>query len=218
VVGASQKKVDINGDGTLESDVGSVYIFQQNQGGTNTWGEVKKLVASDRAESDVFGRSVDISGDTVVVGADLESHDTDGNGTTEFRVGAVYVFQQNQGGSNAWGEVRKLVANDDAQDDRFGLNVAISGDTVVVGVPWERHDTDSNFTDEPVVGAAYLFRRNQGGANAWGQVTKLVASDAANSDRLGEDVDISNGVIVVGATGVNSFNPVNEVGAVYIYK
>ena len=48
---------------------GSAYIFYRDQGGADNWGQVKKLTASDGAESDSFGISVSISGDIIVVGA-----------------------------------------------------------------------------------------------------------------------------------------------------
>ena len=36
---------------------------QKDQGGTDNWGEVKKIIASDAAASDFFGKSVSVSGD-----------------------------------------------------------------------------------------------------------------------------------------------------------
>ena len=56
-------------------------------------------------------------------------------------------------------------------DDFFGWSVAISGSTVVVGA--SRDDIGTN-TDQ---GSVYIFQRNRGGTNAWGQVKKLLASD-----------------------------------------
>ena len=57
---------------------------------------------------------------------------------------------------------------------RFGYSVAISGNTIVVGA---YVDDISNNTNQ---GAAYIFERNQGGVNNWGEVKKLVASDGAD--------------------------------------
>ncbi|MCH8346643.1 MAG: FG-GAP repeat protein, partial [Chloroflexi bacterium] len=55
-----------------EAGPGAAYVFQRDQGGAGNWGEVKKLTASDAQALDRFGFSVAISGDTAVVGADLE--------------------------------------------------------------------------------------------------------------------------------------------------
>ena len=105
---------------------GAAYLFARNQGGGNNWGQVTKLTASDAENDDYFGASVAISGDTLVVGADLE----DGDGNVR---GAAYLFERNQGGADSWGQVRKLAASDAENGDHFGNSVAISGDTVVVG-------------------------------------------------------------------------------------
>jgi hypothetical protein len=177
VVGAGGD--DDNGDGS-----GSAYVFQRNQGGINNWGQVKKLLASDGATSDQFGSSVGVSGDTTVVGAQFNNSSR----------GAAYVFDRNQGGVNNWGQVRKLLASDGANGDRFGQSVAISSDTVVVGASLENELGTS-------AGAAYVFDRNQGGINNWGQVRKLTASDGTLNDQFGFSVAIQNDRTFVGAIG-----------------
>src|SRR5207302_129505 len=62
-------------------------------------------------------------------------------------------------------------------------------------------------------GAAYIFSRNQGGADNWGQVQKLTASDGAANDRFGRSVALSDDAIVVGADGKNSYT-----GAAYVFE
>jgi len=172
----------LDDDGGNES--GSAYVFERNQSGADSWGQVAKLTASDPAADDQFGWSVAISGDTVVVGAYL---DDDGGSDS----GSAYVFERNQGGADAWGQVAKLTALDPAPDDFFGNTVAISGDTVVVGAVWD--DDGGNAS-----GSAYVFERNQSGADAWGQVAKLTASDADADDNFGWSVAISGDTVVVG--------------------
>ncbi|MCZ6661914.1 MAG: FG-GAP repeat protein, partial [Actinobacteria bacterium] len=82
-----------------------------------------KLTASDGATFDLFGVSVAIFGATVVVGATLDDDAGEGSGS-------AYVFVRS---GTTWSEEAKLTASDAAQGDHFGLRVAISGDTVVVG-------------------------------------------------------------------------------------
>lgn len=176
--------VAINGDlivvGALGKDnaAGAAYVFQRNQGGPDNWGEVGILTASDAEEGDKFGYSVGVSGETVVVGANYE----DGAGDTR---GAAYAYQRNLGGVDNWGEAGKLTASDAADMDNFGISVAISGDTVVVGAPYR--------------GAAYIFDRNQGGADNWGEVSKLISSDAIDFGYFGYTVAISEDTVVIGA-------------------
>ena len=104
------------------SDTGAVYIFRTDDGSA-TYGQVAKLTASDATNSDYFGRSVAIDGDTVVVGA---YYDDDGGSAS----GSAYVFRTSDGGAT-YGQVAKLTAADAAAYDEFGVSVAIDGDTIV---------------------------------------------------------------------------------------
>ncbi|HDT13396.1 MAG TPA: hypothetical protein ENO03_03465 [Candidatus Aminicenantes bacterium] len=171
-------------DGT-GADRGEAYFFLKSQGGLDGWGQVKTLVPGDAANGDYFGIAVDISGDYAVVGAVGEN----GSGSDQ---GAAYVFSRDQGGAGAWGQVKKLVASDRADGDGFGYAVAIDGDTIVVGSDGE----DGAGTNR---GAAYVFARDQGGADNWGQVVKLVSPDPADSDQFGYAVSVQGGRILVGA-------------------
>ncbi len=74
------------------SGAGAAYVFQRDQGGADTWGEVKKLTASDAQAADSFGWRVAVGGDTAVVGA----HGEDAGGSA---AGAAYVFERNEGGA-----------------------------------------------------------------------------------------------------------------------
>ena len=173
------------------SNQGAAYIYGRDQGGLDNWGQVKKLTASDAANQDGFGRSVSISGDTIVVGAFAK------NGTGSLR-GAAYIYERNQGGTSSWGQVKKLTAYDAADEDLFGLAVTIDGDTAVIGAPRE----DGTGSDR---GATYIYERNQDGANNWGFVLKLTASDTADNDWFGDAVVISGDIVIVGADwkGIN---------------
>ncbi len=177
--------VGAGGDDDNGIDSGSADIFERDQGGIDNWGQVTKLLDSDGAAGDRFGFSVAISGNTVVVGAVLD----DDNGINS---GSAYVFERDQGGIDNWGQVTKLLASDGTVHDFFGFSVAISGDTVVVGVGGD----DDNGIDS---GSTYVYERNQGGIGNWGQVTKLLASDGAVDDFFGFSGAISGDTVVVGA-------------------
>ena len=151
---------------------------------------MKILTASDKTDDDYFGSSVAVFGDVVVVGASV----ADSGGTNR---GQAYVFSKDQGGANNWGLVKILTASDKTDDDYFGSSVTVSGDVVVVGSFW----ADSGGYNR---GQAYVFSKDQGGANNWGQVKILSASDKANSDGFGSSVTVSGDVAVVGASGADS--------------
>ncbi len=176
---------------------GAAYVFQRDEGGAGNWGEVVKLTASDAQASDLFGGSVAVSGDTAVVGACCE----DAGGLS---AGAAYVFQRDEGGADNWGEVKKLTASDAQAFANFG-SVAVSGDTAVVGA-----------SGVNLGGAAYVFQRDEGGADNWGEVTKLTASDAQGGDQFGANVAVSGDTAVVGASGEDAGG--SAAGAVYVFQ
>ncbi|MDO8749562.1 MAG: prepilin-type N-terminal cleavage/methylation domain-containing protein [Dehalococcoidia bacterium] len=189
VVGAYSADVGSNGN------QGSAYVFVRSGG---AWTQQAKLAASDGAVSDWFGFSVAISGDTAVVAAK-----TDDVGSNADQ-GSAYVFVRS---GTTWSQQAKLTASDGAAEDYFGVSVAISGDTAVVGAYWD--DVGSN-TEQ---GSAYLFLRSGG---AWSQQAKLTASDGAVSDYFGVSVAISGDTAVVGAHGDDVGSNTDQ-GSAYVF-
>ncbi|MFQ5526160.1 MAG: hypothetical protein ACE5GX_07845 [Thermoanaerobaculia bacterium] len=158
--------------------------------------EVAKLTANDAAPEDELGKSVAVSGDLAVVGAPLD--DDNGGGS-----GSAYIFARNQGGGDIWGQVAKLTPSDGSAADVFGHAVAVSGDTVIVGAPFDDDACPADLLCNS--GSAYVFKRNQGGADAWGQVAKLTGSTSGGGAEFGFAVAIDNDTAVVGAvTGSGS--------------
>jgi len=209
VVGAHYEDA---GPGDPAPSAGAAYVFQRDQGGTSNWGEVQKLIAPDAQPSDHFGKTVAISGDFAVVGA---QHEDGGPGDPLADAGAAYVFRNFAG--FGWLHVKTLRASDAQAGDMFGHSVAISGDTVIVGANWE-----NGGSGDPVshAGAAYIYRRDQDGANNWGEVEKLVASEPDPNDEFGYSVGISGKLAVVGAHMEDGGpgNPMGEAGAAYVFE
>jgi len=162
---------------------------------TRLFVDEQKLTASDGAFGDNFGQSVAISGSTVVVGARADTIGAD------ISQGSAYVFNRQGRG---WVEEQKLTASDGAVGDQFGLSVAISGSTIVVGA-W-LDDIGGNAEQ----GSAYVFNR-QGGS--WVETQKLTASDGAAVDFFGWSVAISGSTVVVGAFADNTFQ-----GSAYVFN
>ncbi|TWT50461.1 hypothetical protein Pla22_32040 [Rubripirellula amarantea] len=180
---------------------GAVYVFDRNEGGADNWGRVAKIYGSDTDKNDYFGRSIDISGDTIVVGASI-------CGSLGAAAGAAYVFQRNQGGTNAWGQTKKLVGSTQAAGDRFGQSVSIDNNTIVVGA--FQNDVVANNA-----GAVFVFDRDTGGANNWGEQKAVYAVDASAVDYFGYSVAVSNGVIAIG-TPLDDEPGKNQTGSVYV--
>jgi hypothetical protein len=189
--------------------LGAAYIFERNQGGANNWGEVKKLTASDAAELDFFGGSVAIYADTAIVGA--EGDDIDILNGPFHHQGSAYIFERNHGGANNWGEVKKLIASDGEADDSFGISVAIYADTAIIGALNDFIGSNS------FQGSAYIFERNQGGANNWGEVKKLTASDGDALDQFGGSVAIYGDTAIVGAA-IDFIGSNFQQGSAYIFE
>ena len=145
------------------------------------WGMAGRIIPSDPAPTGSFGLSVDIEGDRIVVGAPREHHPMQPNG------GAVYVFERDLGGAGNWGERAKLTASDPSSFAYFGEAVSLSGDTLLVGATQDANN-----------GSAYLFERNLGGPDAWGQAAKLVG-DAGSAHQFGASVSLHLDTAVVGS-------------------
>lgn len=172
---------------------GSAYVYRFD--GTD-WVEEQKLTASDASTNQQFGISVAVSGDLIVVGAQLD----DDNGNT---AGAAYIYRFD---GASWVQERKLLTSDGATGDLFGIAVAIAGNAIVVGA--FRDDDSGNES-----GSAYVFRFD--GAN-WIEEDKLTASDGAAFQFFGISVAITADVIVIGADldGENGL----FAGAAYVYR
>ena len=129
--------VAVNGDTALvgapyhASKAGAAYVFVRS--GTS-WMQQQELAANDGAVDDYFGWSVTVGMDTALVGAD---------GHAAGR-GAAYVFGR---AGTFWTQQQEMTANDGAANDSFGVSVALSGDTALVGA-------DQKASTE---GAVYVF-------------------------------------------------------------
>jgi hypothetical protein len=159
---------------------GAAYIFHHDPL-TDTWDTGTKIVAPDAQQEDWFGLSVNIDGDYAVVGAYRE----DSAGTN---AGAAYIFHRT--GTNIWDSGVKILAPDAKAEDRFGVNVSMSGDLAIVGA---LHGT--RITGDPF--PAYVFRRT--GTNIWEIDTTLINPNPEIEGRFGPSVSISGNLAIVGS-------------------
>lgn len=178
---------------------GAAYVFERDFGGPDNWGERIKLTAPQGFTEHAFGWSVALDGDVAVV-CDFQAE------APELEAGACYVFHRNQNGLDAWGYVKTLTASDGSENDWFGHSVGVSGELIVVGAV-------AAYEWPPNPGAAYIYERNEGGPDNWGEVSKLVASDAGTIPEFGRGVAIDGNLVIVGATRDNSATD----GAAYLF-
>jgi uncharacterized repeat protein (TIGR01451 family) len=225
----------INGDPTnnLKQNSGAAYVFVRF-GGTQ-WTMQAYLKARNAGESDRFGSSVAVSGETIVVGAPFERSAATGiNGDfiddSMINSGAAYVFVRTGGITGFWSQQLYLKASNTDRFDEFGHAVAVSGDLVVVGAPGESSSAtgiNGNQADNSAEGsgAVYVFGRASNGQ--WLQLDYVKASNTGAGDRFGQSVAIDGETIVVGAhledsnatgrDGDQSNNDATDSGAAYVF-
>ncbi|HEX6125436.1 MAG TPA: kelch repeat-containing protein [Pyrinomonadaceae bacterium] len=177
---------------------GAAYVFLRT--GTS-WAQQQKLVSASAEQFDNqrFGISVDIDGDTAIGGAWEESIP----GGSDQGTASVFVRS-----GTTWTLQTKLTAFDMGQNDRFGKDVVIDGDQVVVGAAVD--DVGPN-SDQ---GSAYAFSRE---GTTWTPRGKLVAPDGAANDIFGEDLSLDDGTLF--ASCANDDSPPNgDVGSAYVFQ
>ncbi len=157
---------------------GAAYVFVRS--GTS-WSMQAKLVPSDGMEDDMFGQSVALSGDAVIVGA---PHHT----VSKTWQGAAYIYTRS---GTTWTQQKKLTALDAQMNDKFGSSVAISGDIAVVGSPLD--DKGTLLVD---AGSISVYQRS---GTTWDLIQKEFAFPSKADDRFGFSVAIDGKLMVVGA-------------------
>lgn len=167
---------------------GSAYVFVR---AVTVWSEQQKLTASDDLAGDEFGRSVAVSGDTVVVGAPMDD-DQDTN------AGSAYVFERFD---TTWTELEEIYSGDVDPDEHSGASVAISSDAILVGAP-----------DDDDQGEVNVYARN---GVEWPRLMRIRASDREDSDRFGASVALSGGSLAVGAPLDDDLIP--DQGSAYLF-
>ena len=226
----------INGDQTNNDApaAGAVYIFTRSE---DSWTQSAYLKAANAEENDLFGIAVSLSasGDTLTVGAPLESSATTGvNGEATNNnaggSGAVYVFIH---ADNMWSQQAYIKASNTDADDAFGTSVALSGDGNTLAISAFGEDSaavgvNGNHLDNSVLnsGAVYVFIHSN---STWVQQAYLKASHVDASDFFGSALIFSadGNTLAIGArqedsaaTGINSDqldNMIGDSGAAYVF-
>ncbi len=214
---------------------GATYIFTRSG---STWTQQAYLKASNTGNSDAFGESIAMSsdGNTLAVSSPNEDSNATGiNGdeTNNGRInsGAVYIFTRV---GITWSQQAYIKASNPDVSDRFGIDIALSGDGNTLGVGAVNEDSNAigingNQTDNSISnsGAVYIFDRTGG---VWSQQAYIKASNTGINDFFGFAVAISDdgNTLAVGAYGEDSNttgidgdqldNTTNTSGAVYVFS
>ena len=215
----SSAATGVNGDQTDDSLVyaGAAYVFARTGG---VWSQEAYIKASNPSKGASFGDSVALDGDTLAVGSPQED-------SGALNSGAVYVFARD---ANGWAQTAHIKASNPDPGDFFGVSVALSGDVLAVGAPFEASDANGINGDQTNnaaanAGAVYIFVRSGG---TWSQQAYLKAARSDAADRFGVNVALSGSLLAVTATGESSNatgiggdqtnNMLGESGAVYLFR
>ncbi|GAA5530954.1 hypothetical protein Hgul01_04778 [Herpetosiphon gulosus] len=187
-------------------DAGAAYVFVRS--GT-MWNQQAYLKASQVSAGDIFGWSVAVDGETIVVGVPHDDSSTTGiqNSATptvdeaSIDAGAASVFMRS---GTTWSQQAYFKASQVSAGDIVGFSVAVDGDTIVVGAPHEDssragvQNSAVPTVDEAMLdaGAAYRFSRS---GTTWSQQAYLKAVQVSASDIVGFSVAVDGETIVIGA-------------------
>ncbi|MFK7974335.1 MAG: FG-GAP repeat protein [Rickettsiaceae bacterium] len=212
-IGEASNAIDVDGDGTNNDGFlnGAAYVFHRTD---FNWTQQAYLKPSNSDQSDQFGYSVAISGDTIIVGAPNE--DGDGSSIDNNSIdasGAAYIFRSN---NSDWSQTAYLKASNIGENDQFGHSVAISNNVVVVGARFEGSnasgvdgDQDNNLSLGS--GAAYVYSTPNG---KWTQTAYLKSTNNLSNSFFGSAVSVDNHKIAVGNDSNQSTGNVD----LYLYE
>jgi hypothetical protein len=156
----------INGEQLNEDafNAGAAYVFVRD--GNGLWSQQAYVKSANSETRDLFGWSIALSGDTLLVGATGEASASTGvnseaGGNDADEAGAAYVFVRNAG---LWSQSAYVKPSNTGTEDQFGIGVAVSGETLAIGARAE--DSDGTGIDpvpnEDAVdsGAGYVYFRD----------------------------------------------------------
>ncbi len=193
------------GDASCQNH-GEVFVFERRNG---AWSQTAKLVASDAAPFQVFGKSLVFSGSQLFVGATGDRGCgalADKTDCTD--VGAVYVFEKDSKG--VWVERQKIKPTDATSNAQVGFSIDVEGDMLVVGAPGHRGCLPGVGEVAPFdscvhAGAVYVFEKSAG---EWEERDRISFRKDVLPEFNGRTVRTSGGEIAVaGALGGNCPTP-----------
>jgi LPXTG-site transpeptidase (sortase) family protein len=195
VVGARQDRVSSRGEDLFYA--GAVYVYVKQDG---DWVQQARLTAKDPHWGDMFGSSVDIYGDMIVVGAPGRDWDEKDDDDDRVNVGAVYVFTRS---GDEWSQQARIDPYDGADEDNFGSTVALVSNRIAVGATGKDMGPLA-----PNAGMVYLYVRAD---DMWHEAGELTAAFPTPLAVFGSALAMEGSRLVVSAPEEN------ERGVVYVF-
>jgi hypothetical protein len=178
--------------GTI-ADGGSVYVFKFVDG---DWMFDAKLIADAPISEDVFGSSVSVDGDAILIGAP-------GNDSASLNCGVAYVFRHD---GKQWVQEQKVLAESPNSADAFGATVRIQGNTAFIGT--------ATPTLGPSLSSINIFTFD---GNSWIAQQQLLSPSGLDTDHFGRSIAFDGDTLLIGAPE-SSPNGVAQEGSAYLYE
>ncbi|BDS07542.1 hypothetical protein NT6N_25820 [Oceaniferula spumae] len=167
--------LDIDGDELLiGSNSTKAYLFSK---ATGSWQFANEIVASTGSGAYGFGTAVALDGDVILIGAPREFY----GGFAQ--VGVAYAFKRD---GSSWVESQRIFSPYSATESRFASQVALDGDTAIIGSPDAVTDTRNGQFDIYRMDGAGMF------------VAETINHNGVHYPLTGGDVAISGDRVVIG--------------------
>jgi hypothetical protein len=164
---------------------GAAYVYVRNG---NDWHEQDKLKPTKPVANSMFGSSLAISKDALIVGSADDS-------TDKSAAGSAYVFTPADG---HWVQSQRLTGDPVSTDASFGYSITMSGDYAMIGAPRVKAITGAAAVVMVDPGEVFVFHR---GAAGWKQTQRLRAMLPRQNDSFGSAVAMFGGNALIGACG-----------------
>lgn len=142
-----------------------------------------------------FGKRTILSGDIAAISANARDD--------------VHLYGRNVEGPDAWGEIIQLNRGQPGSDS-FGAGADLEATRLAVGAP---------FSNEVLFdgGAVWIYERDAGGPDNWGEVRQITPDDHVALDHFGSALDLEGDLLLVGSFGDNH-NNLNDPGSAYLFE
>jgi choice-of-anchor B domain-containing protein len=165
---------------------GAVYVYRKTGA---AWKQVSVLNAPKAEYGDPFGAAMVVNGSNLYVSAGPS---------------AVHVFHKT---GTTWTFASTIAASQAGGSAKFGNALAVSGDWLFIGeVPAQRTFNPAGGRGGPPApvpnGAVYAFRRNGSQYSFHSTITR--PDTAGSADAFGTSVDVEDGILLIGATGIST--------------
>jgi len=145
------------GDDTVANLSGVVDVYRVTALGAQ---HTQRLFSTNQTGNMIFGWAMDADDGRLVVSAPYLRSIIDPQGPTTFPPGVVFVFEEFNG---FWFETSRIVPSNGANEDQFGISVAISGTHLLVGADQQDQVT-------PNGGLVYAYEATPTG---WTEVQRI---------------------------------------------